>query len=81
LSLSEPSGPDLAGIVAAAEAVDLPYVAIGGFAVIVHAYVRATIGAVGEPLEADEAAQASDLRHLEAIHGPLPIDPIPGLDS
>ncbi len=23
----------------------------------------------------------SDLRHLEAIHGPLPIDPIPGLDT
>jgi hypothetical protein len=23
----------------------------------------------------------SDLRHLEAIHGPLPIDPIPGLDG
>jgi hypothetical protein len=42
LSLSEPSGPDLAGVVAAAEAVGLPYV---------------------------------------VIHGPLPIDPIPGLDS
>jgi hypothetical protein len=23
----------------------------------------------------------SDLRHLEAIHGPLPIEPIPGLDE
>ncbi len=23
----------------------------------------------------------SDLRNLEAIHGPLPIDPIPGLDT
>jgi hypothetical protein len=23
----------------------------------------------------------SDLRHLEAIHGPLPIEPIPGLDT
>ena len=23
----------------------------------------------------------SDLRHLEALHGPLPIEPIPGLDS
>jgi hypothetical protein len=23
----------------------------------------------------------SDLRNLEAIHGPLPIEPIPGVDS
>lgn len=171
MSLSEPSGPDLAGVVADAEAVGLPHVVIGGFAVIAHAYVRATkdsdllvpdggdadaavlrflerTDAVrisdGKRLTAADVAGAqhlrvmtsrgivdimrgglppldyltvaewaetvefrghpvrvaslrslvgfkrlanrtdpdrSDLRHLEAIHGPLPIDPIPGLDS
>jgi hypothetical protein len=35
-------GPDLAGVVADANAVDLPYVVIGGFAVIAHGYFRAT---------------------------------------
>jgi|SRR5215218_357783 len=38
----EPSGPDLAGVVADAEAAGLPHVVIGGFSVIVHGYVRAT---------------------------------------
>jgi hypothetical protein len=36
------SGPDLAGVVADADAVGLPYVVIGGFSVIFHGYVRAT---------------------------------------
>jgi hypothetical protein len=39
---SAPSGPDLAGVVADANAVGLPYVVIGGFSVIAHGYVRAT---------------------------------------
>jgi hypothetical protein len=39
---SEIRGPDLAGVVADANAVDLPYVVIGGFAVIAHGYFRAT---------------------------------------
>lgn len=38
----ELSGPDLAGVVADAEAVGLEYVVIGGFSVIYHGYVRAT---------------------------------------
>lgn len=38
----ELSGPDLAGVVADADAVGLPYVVIGGFSVIFHGYVRAT---------------------------------------
>lgn len=42
MSLSEPSGPDLAGVVADANAAGLSHVVIGGFAVIAHAYVRAT---------------------------------------
>jgi hypothetical protein len=35
-------GPDLAGVVADANAVGLPHVVIGGFAVIAHGYFRAT---------------------------------------
>ncbi len=35
-------GPDLAGVVADANAVGLQYVVIGGFAVIAHGYLRAT---------------------------------------
>jgi hypothetical protein len=42
MSPDEPSGPDLAGVVADADAVELPYVVIGGFSVIFHGYVRAT---------------------------------------
>lgn len=171
MSLSVPSGPDLAGVVADAEAAGLEYVVIGGFAVIAHAHVRATKdsdllvpdgpdadAAVlrflqrtdamrlsdGKRLSPEDVAVAhhirvntihgivdimrgglppldydtvssraesvelhgrqvrvaslsslvafkrlanrpypdrSDLHHLEAIHGPLPIEPIPGLDS
>jgi hypothetical protein len=38
----ELSGPDLAGVVADANAVGLEHVVIGGFSVIFHGYVRAT---------------------------------------
>jgi hypothetical protein len=42
MSLDALSGPDLAGVVADADLVGLPYVVIGGFSVIFHGYVRAT---------------------------------------
>lgn len=42
MSQDAPSGPNLAGVVADADAVGLPYVVIGGFSVIFHGYVRAT---------------------------------------
>lgn len=42
MSHLEPSGPDLDGVVADANAVDLPYVVIGGFSVIANGFVRAT---------------------------------------
>lgn len=42
MSHPEPSGPDLDGVVAAANAVGLPYVVIGGFSVIANGFVRAT---------------------------------------
>jgi hypothetical protein len=38
----ELSGPDLAGVVADANAAGLPHVVIGGFSVIYHGYVRST---------------------------------------
>jgi hypothetical protein len=39
---AEPSGPDLTGVVADAQAVGLKHVVIGGFSVIFHGYIRAT---------------------------------------
>jgi hypothetical protein len=42
MSQDEFSGPDLAGVVADANAVGLAYVVIGGFSVIANGYVRAT---------------------------------------
>jgi hypothetical protein len=68
LSPSEPSGPDLAGVVADADAVGLDYVVIGGFAVIAHGHVRATKDSdllVPDGPDADAAV----LRFLERVHG------------
>jgi len=62
----ELSGPDLAGVVADANAVGLPYVVIGGFAVIAHGYIRAT--KVSDLLVPDgPAADAAVFRFLEKI--------------
>lgn len=68
----EPTGPDLAGVVADARAVGLEYVVIGGFSVIYHGHIRATKDSdllVPDGSEADEAilrfmdrAQATRLR-------------------
>lgn len=63
----EPTGPDLAGIVADASAVGLEHVVIGGFAVIYHGHIRATKDSdllVPDGPEADAAV----LRFLERIH-------------
>lgn len=63
---SEIRGPDLAGAVADANAVGLPHVVIGGFAVIAHGYFRATKDSdllVPDGPEADAAI----LRFLERI--------------
>lgn len=68
MSLSEPSGPDLAGVVADADAVGLEYVVIGGFAVIAHGHVRATKDSdllVPDGPDADAAV----LRFLERVKG------------
>ncbi len=170
MSRDEPSGPDLDGVVADANAAGLPYVVIGGFSVIANGFLRATkdsdllvpdgpdtdaailrfldrAGATrladGKTLTSEDVADANhlrvksrhgivdimrgglppldyetvaanaidaeaggqptrlaglrsivgfkrlaarpqdrrDLEELEAFHGELPIDPIPGLDS
>jgi hypothetical protein len=63
---SKLSGPDLNGVVADANAVELPYVVIGGFAVIAHGYLRATKDSdllVPDGVEADAAV----FRFLERI--------------
>jgi hypothetical protein len=54
----ELSGPDLDGVVADANAAELPYVVIGGFSVIAHGYLRATKDSdllVPDGPDADEA--------------------------
>jgi hypothetical protein len=64
----ELSGPDLAGVVADADAVGLPHVVIGGFSVILHGYVRATKDSdllVPDGPEAD-AAVLRFLRRIDA---------------
>jgi hypothetical protein len=64
----EPSGPDLDGVVADANAVGLDYVVIGGFSVIYHGYIRATKDSdllVGDGPDADAAV----LRFLERVDG------------
>jgi hypothetical protein len=54
----EPSGPDLDGVVADANAVGLAYVVIGGFSVIANGFLRATKDSdllVPDGAETDEA--------------------------
>ncbi len=62
----EPSGPDLDGVVADANAVGLRYVVIGGFSVIANGFLRATKDSdllVPDGRETDEAI----IRFLERV--------------
>lgn len=64
----EPTGPNLSGVVADANAVGLEFVVIGGFSVIYHGYIRATKDSdllVPDGPAADEAI----LRFLERSDG------------
>lgn len=64
----ELSGPDLAGVVAAANAARLEHIVIGGFSVIYHGYVRATKDS--DLLIPDgPAADAAVLRFLKKVGG------------
>lgn len=65
---NEPSGPDLAGVIADANSAGLKHVVIGGFSVIFHGYVRATRDSdllVPDGKEADEMI----LRFLDVADG------------
>jgi hypothetical protein len=83
----EPSGPDLAGVIADANSAGLKHVVIGGFSVIFHGYVRATRDSdllVPDDEEADEMI----LRFLELTDGrrlsdgkKLAIDDITGAEQ
>jgi hypothetical protein len=83
----ELSGPDLAGVVADANAVGLEHVVIGGFSVIFHGYVRATKDSdllVPDGPDADSAV----LRFLQRIGGKrlrddkvLTLEDVAGADS
>ena len=83
----EPSGPDLVGVIADANAAGLKHVVIGGFSVIFHGYVRATRDSdllVPDGEEADETI----LRFLEVADGrrlsdgkKLTIDDISGAEQ
>jgi hypothetical protein len=83
----ELSGPELAGVVADAEAVGLDHVVIGGFSVIFHGYVRATKDS--DLLVPDGAdADAAVLRFLRRVGGrrlrddkALSLEDIEGIDS
>jgi hypothetical protein len=65
-------GPDLAGVVADANAAGLPHVVIGGFAVIAHGYFRATKDSDGKALTAGDVAGAHHLR-VDSRHGVIDI--------
>jgi len=65
---NEPSGPNLVGVIADANAAGLKHVVIGGFSVIFHGYVPATRDSdllVPDGEEADETI----LRFLEVTDG------------
>ncbi len=68
MSPDEPTGPDLEGVVADANAVGLDYVVIGGFAVIYHGHIRATRDSDLLVPDGPEA-NAAVLRFLERIDG------------
>ena len=61
-----PDAPDLLGVITAANAADLPYVVIGGFAVIANQYVRATED-VDLLINSDHALDPVLLAFLHAI--------------
>jgi hypothetical protein len=68
MALPEIHGPDLAGVIADANAAELPYVVIGGFAVIAHGHPRSTKDS--DLLVPDgEESDAAIARFLELAEG------------
>jgi hypothetical protein len=87
MSPDEPSGPDLVGVIADANAAGLKHVVIGGFSVIFHGYVRATRDS-DLLVPAGEEADETILRFLEVADGrrlsdgkKLTIDDISGAEQ
>jgi hypothetical protein len=66
MGVPPPDAPDLLGVITAANDVGLPYVVIGGFAVIANGYVRPTAD-VDLLLESDRDLDPLLLRFLEEI--------------
>lgn len=85
MSPDEPSGPDLVGVVADANAVGLEYVVIGGFSVIANGYLRATRDSdllVPDGPEADEAIQRFFARmDAERLHDGKELTPEDVVDA
>lgn len=86
---AEPSGPDLVGVVADAAAARLPpldYATVSKQAEVVEwsgqaVRVAALPSVVGFKRLAGRLQDQLDLSELEALHGDLPVEPIPGLDT
>ena len=83
--------PELDAAAAAMAGEGARFVVIGGFALIANRFVRATEdidflvaglrSIVGFKRLSDRPRDRNDLLGLAEIHGDLPEDPIPGLDS
>jgi hypothetical protein len=71
-----PDAPDLVGVITAANEVRLPYVVIGGFAVIANQYVRGTED-VDLLISGDHALDDALSRFLERIDARRAGEPVP----
>jgi hypothetical protein len=67
MSRDELSGPDLAGVIADANAVGLEHVVIGGFSVIYHGYIRATTGQSDLLVSDGPETDAAIVRFLDRV--------------
>lgn len=85
MGVPPPDPPDLLGVVTAANHVGLPYVIIGGFAVIANQYVRGTED-VDLLISDDHALDATVVQFLERIEArrndrPVPAGAIAGAET
>lgn len=76
MGVPPPDPPDLVGVVTAANDVGLPYVIIGGFAVIANQYVRGTED-VDLLVRDDHALDATIVQFLERIEARRNDQPVP----
>jgi hypothetical protein len=76
MGVPPPDAPDLVGVITAANEVGLPFVVIGGFAVIANEYVRGTED-VDLLISGDHALDGKLSRFLERIDAHRDSEPIP----